>query len=273
MYLPNGSVITADVSYRYFTHPISEYTFFITVFITKNNYRHNWLYRYMFELLYLRQTAHFTAPDLRVHSLSDCKIKKIVIYRLNFKIWSLWFVSVFLKLRLLNISTLLFAYSALVISSRHPLLCFYLPSASIIKYIYPYYHRMRFYIMVTSASSLSALGIDYSTLLPIGTYCLHILLRFCHHGWLSHFFHYLVNLHNLWFFILHIWQKYSEDDYFAPGSPSGMMCFYLHGQFSHFRHYLLNQRDLHLSFILIWKKKLLWDDFALGSTYGWCNAD
>ena len=112
-----------------------------------------------------------------------------------------------------------------------------------------------------SALSLSSVIVNYSTLLLIGSSCLHILLRFYRHGWLSHICHYLVNPWALCLFIIHIWQKHSEGDYSALSSTSGLLFFYWHRWFSHFRHYLVNQRDLRLSFLLIWQKHSVGDYF------------
>ena len=62
--------------------------------------------------------------------------------------------------------------------------------------------------MMPFASSMSYLGINYSTLLLIGPSCLHILIRLCWHDWLSNFFYnYLVNLQDLRLFIIQILTK------------------------------------------------------------------
>ena len=179
---------------------------------------------------------------------------KIIIYRLDFQICDLCFVSVFLQRRLFDVYTLLFAHSASLMSSRHPLIRFCLPSASCIQYIYLSHQIMIFYITSPFASYLSSLSFYYSTLLPIGPSCLHILLCFYCHVWLSHFCHYLVNPRDICLFIFQIWLEHSEDGYFSLGSTPGILFFYRHIWFSHFRHYLVNQRDLRLYFLLIWQK-------------------
>ena len=87
--------------------------------------------------MHSRQPANFLAPKFRVHSLS---------YRLDFQICALCFVPVFLQRELFNISRFLFANPASLLSSQHPLLHLYLPSASSIQYIYLLHHIMCFYV-------------------------------------------------------------------------------------------------------------------------------
>ena len=188
-----------------FPRPSSEYTLLSIVFRMKNNYSRSWFILTHLKFCIRVSPCIFPLPSFECTLFLTVESRKIIIYRLEFQNFSLCFVPVLIQHWLLNISIFLFARSASFISSRHPLLSFYLPSALYIKYIYKYHHIMSSYITAPSDSSLYSLSVDYSTLLPMVPSCSHIMLSLCCHGWLLHFRHYLVNPRDLRLFIIQIW--------------------------------------------------------------------
>ena len=88
--------------------------------------------------MHSRQPAHFPAPNFRVHSLSNFKRRK----------------DNYLPFRLSNL---------------RPLLCFCIPSASIIRCIYPLVCTFCFAYVVTAPSDsfLSSFSVVYSIYIPI----------------------------------------------------------------------------------------------------------